>query len=342
VATEPPPTVVQGGHFGTIVEAQIPNGGGVQVGFAGDATISLASGPPGATFTPVTVPFANGMAVFDGLSLATLSNGTPYTFNITVTNPSGATLQTLTTSSVNVATAATTGVAVYYPLPLDSSLRDDVAAANADSSNATDDLSMVYSTTYDLTTGQLVLQNTSNLSNKVIQFIGQDELATTPPSISGDGFNRVFQIIGANNGTANLSVLFQDLVIEDGLANGLLGNMPAGGGLLIEGGSVTLKNVTLEGNQAAGGTGSGGASGTSPSGGPGGAGQAGGAGQGGAIYISSGSLKLDDDVITGNIAREAMAAPVGQEASVYPPARAARAVRAVRARAARCTSQAAT
>ncbi len=88
------------------------------------------------------MPFTNGVAVFDGLSLSTLSNGTPYTFTITVTSGS-LTFRTLTPDSVDVATAATPDVGVYYPLPLDSSLRGDAAAANADPTNATDDLYLV-------------------------------------------------------------------------------------------------------------------------------------------------------------------------------------------------------
>ena len=43
--------------------------------YTGTATLSLVSGPAGATFTPVTVPVSDGLAVFDGLSLSQLSDG---------------------------------------------------------------------------------------------------------------------------------------------------------------------------------------------------------------------------------------------------------------------------
>ena len=250
VTTQPPTTVIQGGKFGTVVEAQFPATGAIATDFVGNATISLESGPTGATFTPVTVPFTNGVAVFDGLSLSTLSNGTPYTFTITVTSGS-LTLRTLTPDSVDVATAATPDVGVYYPLPLDSSLRGDAAAANADPTNATDDLYLVYSTPYDLTAGQLVLHNTSSLPSKTLQFLGDDEFATTTPAISAGSLSRVFDIVG----TSPLSVLFNGLVIEGGSASTASTDGAIGGGLLIDGGSVRLSNVTLQGNQASGGAG---------------------------------------------------------------------------------------
>ncbi len=298
VTTQPPTTVIQGGKFGTVVEAQFPATGAIATDFVGNATISLESGPTGATFTPVTVPFTNGVAVFDGLSLSTLSNGTPYTFTITVTSGS-LTLRTLTPDSVDVATAATPDVGVYYPLPLDSSLRGDAAAANADPTNATDDLYLVYSTPYDLTAGQLVLHNTSSLPSKTLQFLGDDEFATTTPAISAGSLSRVFDIVG----TSPLSVLFNGLVIEGGSASAASTDGAIGGGLLIDGGSVRLSNVTLQGNQASGGAGASGAPGNAVSAGPGGPGASGGSGKGGGIYISTGTLTLNDDIITGNVAK---------------------------------------
>ena len=100
---------------------------------------------------------------------------------------------------------------VYYPLPLDSSLRRDVFRANGDV-NKIDDLYMVYSTSYDLTAGQLVLQNTSGQPSKTLQFLGDDEFATTTPAISGSSLSRVFDVAGPSS----LSVLFHGLVIEGG------------------------------------------------------------------------------------------------------------------------------
>ena len=123
ITAQPPSSVIAGGVFGTIVSAE-DAAGVVDPSFGGTATIALASGPAGAVFAPVTVSVTNGLAVFDGLSLSQLSGGTDYTFHITFSNPLG---PTLTTNHVDVAAPATPGVGVYYPLPIDSSLRNGSA-----------------------------------------------------------------------------------------------------------------------------------------------------------------------------------------------------------------------
>ena len=307
IAVQPPNHVIQGGSFGTAVEA-LTSAGTVAIGFTGTATISLTSGP-GTLSGTLTVPFTSGVAVFNDLALSTVSN-TPYAFQIVVKSGT-TTLVTLTPDSVIVDTAATTGVGVFYPLPIDSSLRDDVSSVAANS-DATDDLYLVYSQTYELFSGQLLLQNTSDLASKTINWISQDQFSSAAPTINGNQSGRVFDIVGTSGGNTNLSVVFQGLaqglVIEGGLANddgGLVvpNGTVVGGGLLVDGGNVTLKNVTLTGNEARGSSGSQGSTGASGTAGPGGPGGRGAAGEGGAIYVASGSLTLDDDTLKGNVAR---------------------------------------
>ncbi len=72
IAVEPPTSVIQGGVFGTLVEAETASGA-FAFGFTGTATISLLNGPGGETFTSpqpsFTYNFDNGTAVIDGLTL---------------------------------------------------------------------------------------------------------------------------------------------------------------------------------------------------------------------------------------------------------------------------------
>jgi uncharacterized repeat protein (TIGR01451 family) len=74
-----------------------------------------------------------------------------------------------------------------------------------------------------------------------------------------------------------------------------------GGGMCVEGGSVTLYNDTLSGNQAGGGTG--GAGGNDISDGSGGAGGVGGSGAGGGLFVSGGSVSLTSDTLSSNQAQ---------------------------------------
>src|SRR5262245_24828041 len=83
IVTQPPPTVVQNAPFGLVAEATdsigIPD-----PAYSGTATLTLASGPSGATFPPITIPVSGAPAVFAGLTLGTLSNGTDYQFQVSM------------------------------------------------------------------------------------------------------------------------------------------------------------------------------------------------------------------------------------------------------------------
>ena len=83
IATEPPPTVVQGDSFGIVAEPTDPLGQ-IDPAYSGTATLSLVSGPAGASFTPVTVSIVGGLVVFSDLSLNQLSSGTDYVFQVSM------------------------------------------------------------------------------------------------------------------------------------------------------------------------------------------------------------------------------------------------------------------
>src|SRR6516165_9738179 len=148
------------------------------------------------------------------------------------------------------------------------SLRDDVLQLNADTGTA-DDIIQLEAGTYTLTiqnvggrhetaglTGDLNLTQTSH--RWIIQGAGPSTIID-----ASQLQDRVFQIV--NPGT---QVVFQDLVIQGGLAqdNGsdgaLAGTTDAlGGGILNNGGDVTLEDVVLANNVARGGNGAAGPAG---------------------------------------------------------------------------------
>jgi hypothetical protein len=108
-------------------------------------------------------------------------------------------------------------------------------------------------------------------------------------TISGSNAYRVFRVTSGN-------VVFENLTIANGVAKGADGTGASGlgGGMVIEGGNVTLINVNFIGNRAEGGKGT-----------PGGAGAGGkgGDGLGGAIFQSGGTLRISNSSFADNSAR---------------------------------------
>ncbi len=96
--------------------------------------------------------------------------------------------------------------------------------------------------------GQLILQDTSGSeASKTITIVGQGAGVTVIEPSTDKGFGeRVFEIISQSG--ASLTVNFQNLTIAGGYAanGGILGgNTALGGGLLIDGGTVSMTNVDL-------------------------------------------------------------------------------------------------
>ena len=82
IVTQPPPTVVTSATFG-IVATATDAFGTIDPDYNGTATLTLATGPSGATFTTVTAPVIDGQAVFSNLSLT--KKGSGYTFSVAMT-----------------------------------------------------------------------------------------------------------------------------------------------------------------------------------------------------------------------------------------------------------------
>ena len=291
---QPTTSVAAGASFGIIADAT-DSFGSFDVTYSGTATLSLATGPSGATFTPVTVPVTDGVASFQNLSLPKTGSG--YTFSVTMTG-----LTSVTTSPISVFSPKS-GVGYFYPIPLAGSLEAAVAAADSNSDSSNIITLSASSIPYPATTGQLLVENSSSLKSKSFTIIGQGESSSV---ITAGLANRVFEIVGTSSG---LSVVIQNLAITGGRATdgGIVGgNAALGGGLLIDGGNVALSNVTVNDNAASGAAGAAGAAGLhatggQPTGGPGGNGGDGGNAQGGGIYLFAGSLTLSNDQIQGNV-----------------------------------------
>ena len=308
IATQPPPSLVQGDSFGIVAEPTDPLGH-VDLGYSGTATLSLVSGPAGASFTPVTVSIVRRPRGFLRPFADHLSNGTDYVFQVSMNGLSSA-----TTDPVDVVSPRA-GVSNYYPLPFDNSIRGAVLSADFDGSPASVITLSVSTLNYDISAGELPLFNAAS-GGKTISIVGQGASSSI---VDAGGTSRVFEIIG----DSSLSVVFQSLGIEVGDATdgGVLGlDAAVGGGVLIDGGQVAMSNVALMNNEAAGFSGSNGRNGHSattsnPTGGDGGAGGAGGNAQGGGIYLYAGSLTLTKTPLRGTSPRAVPAARVGAAAT---------------------------
>ncbi len=298
VTAQPPAQVIANDQFGVVVSAEDP-AGQVDPSFSGSVTIALANNPTGAKLNgTLTVTASHGVAVFDDLSISQL--GTGYTFKISTGK-----FSSVTTTPFAIIANPTPNSGTFYPVPTDASLRN--AIATADSNGYASNTIVLSATTYVLTNttaGQIVIQNTSGLSNKTLTIAGQGDAAggTIIQPGTSPWQDRDFEVLGTTG--SKISVVFQDLAIAGGDATGggvLGGKAALGGGLLIDGGTVEMTKVAVRNNQAKGAdgaTGAAGGKGQAP--GAGGDGQI---GRGGGIYLANGTLILKDSTFSHNVAR---------------------------------------
>ena len=141
----------------------------------------------------------------------------------------------------------------------------------------------------DTTAGQLVIENATSIP-KTLTIAAQGPGGV---QIAGsvDWNTRIFEIIGT--GSASVTVVFKEVGIAGGKANdgGVLGgNEALGGGILIDGGQVTMSSGSVVCNAAA-------TSGAAV--GPGGSG---GDAHGGGIYLATGQLTVRNSQVYHNSA----------------------------------------
>ena len=126
-----------------------------------------------------------------------------------------------------------------------------LANSNSDASNTINLAAGSYTLSAD---GELLIQDTNAaVHTKTLNIIGVSASQTT---IDGDGVTRVFEIESAQNAT--MAVVMKTLAVNDGLATdaGHVGGTAAlGGGILIDGGQVTLSAVSMGSNRAVGAAG---------------------------------------------------------------------------------------
>ncbi len=306
VSAEPPSSVNAGDPFGVVVSADDANGN-AGINFSGTATLSLKSGPAGATFTPVSVSVVDGQADFSGLTLSRV--GGRYQFEVTIP---GLASGSVTTTTVTV-TAATHGIKYFYPLPTEASFQAAIDAAETD--GAITSVIELTASTYSVTGGPLLIQP-SGAGSATIFIVGQGASKTT---ISGGQSSRIFEIGGPGSSP---TVVFQGLTIANGYATddaglGLTGSPAVGGAMVIDGASVSLSSVDLVDNEAAGAHGAFGVPAPEGSGDPGTNGGAGGNAMGGAIYLASGILSLSGSTIDGDFAQGGAGGAGGEGADGY-------------------------
>ncbi len=294
ITAQPPGSAIAGDSFGLEVAAE-DNLGYIDPAYTGTLSLSLTSNPGNVTFATMTSAASNGVAVFDGIELGTVANG----YEFQVTSPD---FPSITTDPVNIIANPTPWAGTFYPVPTDSSLRSAISEADSDDFAAnTIELGASTYVLTDTTEGQVLIENTSQLANKSVAFVGQGAGSTIiEPGVSPWN-DRLFEV--SATGSQTISVVFQGLTIEGGnaIGGGTLGGSAAlGGAILVNGGTVALSGVTLTANRAAGPGGNPGTAGKF--GQPGSNGGNGENGQGGAIYLAQGTLSLSGDVITGNVA----------------------------------------
>ena len=184
-----------------------------------------------------------------------------------------------------------------FDVSTESQLRADIASAesNTSSDNTIDVTSSI--TLTDTSAGQLEIENTPSMA-KTLTIEGTGPSDAT--SISGfyssptsEWDTRIFEIVD-DASAGSLSVVLKDLRIFGGHAKdgGAVGGTAAlGGGILIDGGDVTLSSASVCNNGASGAEGD-----LSLHGGNGGA------AEGGGIYVAAGQLALSRTNVLSNTA----------------------------------------
>jgi hypothetical protein len=188
------------------------------------------------------------------------------------------------------------------------SLRGAITQSNTDTGTTKDTIQLLAGSytlsipntanNHDVSNSQGDLNITS--TSHELDIVGKTDASGKPTTIitvdETKMLDRVFEI-GQPGGPSGITVVFKDLIIENGFAqdDGGAGTVAGksvarGGGILDYGGNVTLSNVDLLSNQAAGGNSSDLAHGTPHY------------AEGGGIYALNGSLTIKNSVIQQNAA----------------------------------------
>jgi hypothetical protein len=173
------------------------------------------------------------------------------------------------------------------------------ANINGDASNTIELSGGVFSLS-NISAGDIVIQNSSNLPAKTLEIVGVGPVPSkVRPSVAVWN-DRIFQVVGST-----MTVTFKNFEISGGHAidgGGVGGETALGGGILIHGAHVTLEDMIVKENTAAGAAGINGLRGDIgfPDGGDGDDGRE---AKGGGIYMESGSLSVINSTFDNNVAQ---------------------------------------
>ena len=292
-----PAQVIAGDSFGVVVSAEDP-AGQVDPAFSGSVTLAMGNDPTGATLGgTLTVTASHGVAVFDGLTINQL--GTGYTFTI-----GSSSFASVTTDPFNIIADPTPGSGTFYPVPTDASLR----ARDRDGRQQRRRQQHDRPGGHDLRAHRH--DGRPDRDPEHLEPAGQDaddrrpgrrsrrhdhpagDVRVAGPDLRGRGHDRI-EHLGGVPGPGDRG--------GNATNGGILGGDAAlGGGLLIDGGTVSLTHVAVKGDEAEGAAGAAGAAGgKAQAPGDGGAGKP---GRGGGIYLANGTLVLKDSTISHDLA----------------------------------------
>ena len=126
-----------------------------------------------------------------------------------------------------------------------------ISALAGSNAQPTDKLMLVYDADYQISQRKSHFRTLSSMANKTIQILGQGAGKSV---ITANGSSRDFEILGLNaQKFNNLTVFFQGLTISGGRATDTGGlvlptGSGIGGGVLMDGGLVTMSQVTFQSN----------------------------------------------------------------------------------------------
>jgi RHS repeat-associated protein len=270
------------------------------------STISVsASDGTNATSAYTAVVGADGTWNIGGMDVSALTDGT---ITYTATLPTGSGNQTAALTATKD-TSGTPAAMSYHVQPGVGTLQAaiDEAESNDVAMNTLVLSAGTYQLSSDFTAFQaLTIEDRSSVANKTIvivgQGIGQTTITPLGPTDKTPWDDRVVHVLAPPSGQS-FTVAFDDVTIRGGNVEAKIGNPPKpaqGGGILIDGGNVTLSGVAVTGNQVRGAPGVDGGPGAA--GAPGAGAQNGGSAQGGGIYLTDGTLTILGSSVSGNLA----------------------------------------
>lgn len=271
------------------------------IGLAGASVSVLASDGSTTSGPYTTVVAADGHWNIGAVDLSPLQDG-PITYSAVAIDSGGAHSSTLL--AIKDPQAAPESM-TYFVGPGFGTLQ--AALTQAAANDVVLNTLILSEGTYDVSSDfalsePIRIEDLSDLDEKHIIILGKSADDTIIKPSSDHWHGRVIEIVGPTD-DRRFAVSFSNLTVTGGHLEGKPGNAPGaaqGGGLFIDGGDVTLTDVSVVSNSVFGADGIDGGNGAAGVAGSGA--QNGSAAQGGGIYLAGGTLSLVHSVVGGNLA----------------------------------------